>query len=81
MLHTERISNNDLNYHVHEFNKEDTECHISLPKNADTEFISAEHISGILRLFTPKARILVGMPILYLLLINLIWKPMTTINS
>jgi HSP20 family protein len=39
---------------IHEFDSERLERQISLPENADTEFVSAEYRYGVLKLYIPK---------------------------
>ena len=43
-------------FQLHEFNYECLDRHITLPQNADAEFISAEYKGGILCLYVPKAK-------------------------
>lgn len=42
------------NLKIHEYNAEHLERYIVLPPNADTEFVSAEHTQGMLKLCIPK---------------------------
>jgi len=44
-------------FQVHEFNNGCFDRRVVLPENADTEFVSAEYQSGILRLHIPKVNI------------------------
>jgi HSP20 family protein len=44
------------NFQLHEFNYNCFDRHIVLPHNANTEFISAEYKTGILRLYIPKVK-------------------------
>jgi HSP20 family protein len=43
-------------FQLHEFNYNCFDRHIVLPHNANTEFISAEYKTGILRLYIPKVK-------------------------
>ena len=53
ILHGECEQKKDLQ--IHEFDTNCTERHILLPKNTDTEFISAEYRHGILTMHIPKS--------------------------
>ena len=56
VLHKECGLHEGERFQLHEFNYECFDRHIILPDNADSEFISAEYKSGILRLYVPKAK-------------------------
>jgi len=54
VMHREKERNKNKKSRSLEFNYDCFDRQIILPDNADTEFISAEYLSGILRLYIPK---------------------------
>jgi HSP20 family protein len=56
MLHNEYDILEGENFQLHKLNCKCFEREIILPKNVDTEFISAEYKAGILRLHVPKVK-------------------------
>ncbi len=54
VLHKKKDTDKASTLQVHEFDNSFLERQISLPANADTEFIVAEYREGLLRLCVPK---------------------------
>jgi HSP20 family protein len=56
VIQKEQIHPESAHFQKHEFNCDCYDRQIILPENTDTEFVSAEYQSGILRLHIPKIK-------------------------
>jgi HSP20 family protein len=54
VLHKKFNAKHKERFQLHEFNYECFNRHIILPENVDTEFVSAEYKTGILKMYLPK---------------------------